>query len=66
MWKYDARANEGIFLEYASNSKGYRCYNKRMHKILKIIDVRFDEELPDRTISTNCVNLPNGHQDENK
>jgi transposase InsO family protein len=28
--KYDDRADEGIFLGYATNSKGYICYNKRL------------------------------------
>ena len=64
--KYDARADEGIFLGYASKSKGYRCYNKIMHKIVESIDVRFDEELLDRTRSTNYVNILNDHQDENQ
>ena len=32
--KFDARADEGIFLGYASKSKGYRCYNKTLRKIV--------------------------------
>jgi hypothetical protein len=32
--KYDDRADEGIFLGYATNRKGYRCYNKRLHKLV--------------------------------
>ena len=28
--KFDARADEGILLGYASKSKGYRCYNKTL------------------------------------
>ena len=37
--KYDDRADEGIsdegiFLVYATNSKGYTCYNKRLHKLV--------------------------------
>ena len=66
MGKYDARVDEGIFLGYASKSKGYRCYNKRLHKIVENSDVRFDEDLPDRTRSTNCANPPNDHEDENQ
>jgi hypothetical protein len=41
--KYDDRADEGIFLGYATNSKGYRCYNKRLHKLVDCIDVKVDE-----------------------
>jgi FtsZ-interacting cell division protein YlmF len=40
--KYDDRADEGIFLGYATNSKGYRCYNKRLHKLVDCIDIKFD------------------------
>ena len=32
--KFDARVDEGIFLGYASKSKGYRCYNKTLRKIV--------------------------------
>ena len=52
MGKFDARADEGIFLGYASKSKGYRCYNKTLCKIVERIDVRFDEELLNKTRST--------------
>jgi hypothetical protein len=41
--KYDDRADEGIFLGYATNSKGYRCYNKRLHKLVDCIDIKVDE-----------------------
>ena len=62
--KYDARVDEGIFLGYASKSKGYRCYNKRLHKIVERIDVGLNEGLPERFRSTNCVNPPDDHEDE--
>lgn len=41
--KYDDRADEVIFLGYAAESKGYRCYNKRLHKMVDCIDVKVDE-----------------------
>jgi hypothetical protein len=50
--KYDDRAYEGIFLGYATNSKGYRCYNKRLHKLVDCIDIKVDEEIPVRNVSS--------------
>jgi hypothetical protein len=50
--KYDDRADEGIFLGYATNSKGYRCYNKRLHKLVDCIDIKVDQEIPVRNISS--------------
>jgi hypothetical protein len=35
--------DEGILLGYSKNSKGYRCYNKRLHKLVYCIDIKFDE-----------------------
>jgi transposase InsO family protein len=49
--KYDDRADEGIFLGYATNSKGYRCYNKRLHKLVDCIDIKVDEGVPVREVS---------------
>jgi hypothetical protein len=49
--KYDDRDNEGIFLGYATNSKGYRCYNKRLHKLVVCIDIKVDEEILVRNVS---------------
>jgi transposase InsO family protein len=51
--KYDDRADEGIFLGYATNSKGYRCYNKRLHKMVDCIDVKVDEGIPAREMYSN-------------
>jgi hypothetical protein len=39
-------------LGYATNSKGYRCYNKRSHKLVDCIDIKFDEEIPVRNVSS--------------
>jgi hypothetical protein len=50
--KYDDRTDEGIFLGYATNSKGYRCYNKRLHKLVDCIDIKVDEEIPVRNVSS--------------
>jgi DNA-binding transcriptional MerR regulator len=45
--------DEGIFLWYAKNSKGYRCYNKRLHKMVDCIDVKVDEGIPAREVYSN-------------
>ena len=48
--KYDDRADEGIFLGYATNSKYYRCFNKRLHKLVDCIDWKVDEGVPVREV----------------
>jgi hypothetical protein len=50
--KHDDKADEGIFLGYATNSKGYRCYNKRLHKLVDCIDIKVDEEIWVRNVSS--------------
>jgi hypothetical protein len=39
-------------LGYATNSKGYRCYTKRLHKLVDCIDIKVDEEIPVRNVSS--------------
>jgi hypothetical protein len=39
-------------LGYAINSKGYRCYNKRLHKLVDCIDIKVDVEIPVRNVSS--------------
>eukprot|EP00253_Pinus_taeda_P024646 PITA_24646 len=41
--KFEPRADEGIILGYSSISKGYKCYNKILGKIVERIDVLVDE-----------------------
>eukprot|EP00253_Pinus_taeda_P022908 PITA_22908 len=41
--KFEPEEDEGILLGYYSHSKGYKCYNKRLGKIIESIDVVVDE-----------------------
>jgi hypothetical protein len=43
--------DEGIFLRYATNTKGYR-YNKRLHKLVDYIDIKVVEEILVRDVSS--------------
>ena len=49
--KYDDKVDEGIFLGYSTNSKGYICYNKRLHKLVDCRDIKVDEEIPIKNVS---------------
>jgi hypothetical protein len=49
--KYDDRADEGIFLGYDTNSKGYRCFNKRLSKLVDCLDLKVDEGVQVREMS---------------
>eukprot|EP00253_Pinus_taeda_P014520 PITA_14520 len=42
--KFEPIADEGILLGYSPHSKAYKCYNKRLGKIVESIDVVVDEE----------------------
>ena len=41
--KFDARAHEGIFVGYATNSQCYRVFNKSTGRIEETCNVEFDE-----------------------
>jgi len=41
--KFEPIADEGIYLGYSYRSKAYKCYNKRIQKIVECIDVVIDE-----------------------
>jgi len=41
--KFDTRSDEGIFLGYATQSKAYWCFNKRLKKFVESANVRVDE-----------------------
>jgi len=44
--KFDAKSDEGIFLDYILNNKAFRIYNKRTMIIEESIHVAFDETNP--------------------
>ena len=44
--KFDAKADEGIFLGYSQSSKAYRVYNKRLLTVEESVHVSFDESYP--------------------
>ena len=41
--KFDSKTDEGIFLEYDSNSASYRVFNKRTLTVETSVHVTFDE-----------------------
>lgn len=43
--KFNSRIDEEIFLGYSTRSKAYKCYNNRLWKIVKSMDVNIDEEI---------------------
>ena len=62
--KFDSRTDEGIILRYSSIKKEYRCYNKRLHKIVESSDVRIDDIKPRRVRSHDSVENTNGEEKE--
>ena len=51
---------------YATNSKGYRCYNKRLHKLVDCIDIKVDEEILVRTVSSDEPRTKDTVEDEDE
>ena len=41
--KFEERVDEGIFLGYSTKSRGYKCYNKHLKKIVESTDVKVVE-----------------------
>ena len=41
--KFDSQVDDDIFVGYLWKSKGYRCDNLRLNKIVESINVKFDE-----------------------
>jgi len=62
--KFKSRIDEGIFLGYSSTKKAYRCYNKRLHKIVESVDVKVDDIKPRK--EKNLDSIENTCDDEIK
>ena len=62
--KFDSRTDEGIFLRYTSTKEAYRCYNKRLHKIVESADVKVDDIKPRK--EKNLDSIENTCDDEIK
>ena len=43
--KFDAKSDEGMFLDYSLKNKAYRCYNMRTKTIVESTNVRVDDKL---------------------
>ena len=41
--KFDSKGDEGLFFEYSSKSKAYKCLNFSTHKVIESAHVRIDE-----------------------
>nr|UBX54590.1 transposon Pol polyprotein [Lupinus angustifolius] len=65
--KFDAKADEGIFLGYSLTSKAYRVFNKRALAMEESVHVSFDETNPvlKDVISCDEDDLPSSHAKEN-
>nr|GFD51423.1 integrase, catalytic region, zinc finger, CCHC-type, peptidase aspartic, catalytic [Tanacetum cinerariifolium] len=43
IWKLGAKGDIGFFIGYSADSHAYRIYNRRTKKIMKTMNVSFDE-----------------------
>ena len=50
--KFDKKSDEGIFLGYCENKRGFRVYNRRTLVIEEAIHITFDESNDDIFISS--------------
>ena len=48
---FDSHCDEGIFLGYSSHSKAYKCFNKRLNKIMENIHVKVNEVVQDMKVN---------------
>ena len=65
--KFDAKADEGIFLGYSTSSKAYRVFNKRTLVVEESVHVVFDESnTPMRKEDEDIVDLDKLTIDQDK
>ena len=43
MGKFDSRVEKGVLVGYSSTRKAYKCYNRRLNKVVESINVIIDE-----------------------
>ena len=43
--KFDAKSDEGIFLEYSTSSRAYKVYNKRTKTVMESINMKIDDAI---------------------
>lgn len=41
--KFESRCCEGIFLGYSTHNKTYKCFNKRLKKVVESVHVKIDD-----------------------
>ena len=56
--KFDSRAQEGIFVGYATDSDAYRVFNKSSGRVVESCDVTFDED--DRSLEERSASCEKG------
>ncbi|KAK1627610.1 hypothetical protein QYE76_001925 [Lolium multiflorum] len=56
--KFDSRAQEGIFVGYATDSHAYRVFNKSNGRVVESCDVTFDED--DRSLEERSASCEKG------
>ncbi len=56
--KFDSRAQEGIFVGYATDSHTYRVFNKSNGRVVETCDVTFDED--DRSLEERSASCEKG------
>lgn len=72
--KFDAKANEGIFIRYSTSFKAFRTFNKRILTIEQLDHVIFDEynpkliefEVVDRTSILEKTNIEENYKNQTK
>ena len=58
--KFNAKSDEGIFLEYSTTSRAYRVFNKRTKMVMESINVVIDDAI------TNVANDDSGEGTSSK